>query len=257
VSLIQHGENIGENMTTFSHETLAMLERCLPAQRLRTYRSTAGGTLGDTMDLYMWNIDAAGAVLRITGLVEVLLRHTIDSLLRQWNLDNCGSEDWIRHPARPLEYIVRPQGQPTKWWENRSTAEGANPTLDDLVAGLPFGTWTSILPSPTSGVRNPRLAMWRRALSPGFATSGGAHEPLYRWAHELRIMRNRASHLRPLLDTGRLTRTHRYSIRLLRTISPEFAQWFAGLAWIPQVLAQHPDTPLSPRRVTGACGASL
>lgn len=53
-------------------------------------------------------------------------------------------------------------------------------------------------------------------------------------------MRNRASHLRPLIDTDELMRTHRYSVRLLRSMNQDFGQIVSGLAVIPNIVKDKP-----------------
>lgn len=51
---------------------------------------------------------------------------------------------------------------------------------------------------------------------------------------------NRASHLRSLIDTDELMRTHRYSVRLLRSMNQDFGQIVAGLAVIPNIVKDKP-----------------
>lgn len=77
--------------------------------------------------------------MQVTGIVEVLLRDTIDTQLKTWNQSNAGTSEWIVHPAAPLQFIVK-KNSPEKWWQSRSNHREDNPTHDDLVAGLTFGT---------------------------------------------------------------------------------------------------------------------
>ncbi|SNV91571.1 Abi-like protein [Corynebacterium cystitidis DSM 20524] len=186
----------------------------------------------------------------MSGLVEVLFRDSIDQCLQQWNLAQGHSSEWITQPAGPLQHIVRKtpsqnwratrrEPLPSSWWEARAECSTSSPNHDDLVAGLSFGTWTSILPKPfVTSPNNARLTMWNNALKYGFG--GESKEAIYRWAHEIRYMRNRASHLRPMLNTDRLRRFHRYSIRLLRSMDEDFGQVIAGLALIPNVIKDKP-----------------
>lgn len=191
--------------------------------------------------------------MQVTGMVEVLLRDTIDTQLRMWNQSHAGTTEWIVHPAAPLRFIVR-KTPPEKWqkrndhrndaiyhewWQARSNHRENKPTHDDLVAGLTFGTWTSIIPAPDAhSRRSAHLSVWNAALCNGFDVP--SHHAVYRWAHELRLMRNRASHLRPLINTEELMRTHRYSIRLLRSMDEGFGQIVAGLATLPNIVKDKP-----------------
>lgn len=240
-------------MGTFSPTALASFARAIPPARFATYLAAADNHLADAVDLYLWNTEAVGAVMQVTGMVEVLFRDTVDTQLRTWNQRHAGTPEWIVHPAEPLRFIVRktppekwtkrnhnrPEAIYHQWWEARSSHREHNPTHDDLVAGLTFGTWTSIIPAPNArSTRSAHLSVWKSTLCSGFNVP--SHHAVYRWAHELRLMRNRASHLRPLIDTGVLLRTHRYSVRLLRAMNEDFGQIVAGLATIPDLVKNKP-----------------
>ncbi|MGV0870565.1 hypothetical protein, partial [Corynebacterium kalidii] len=227
------------------------------------YKQATGGVI-EAAQLYLWNIQAASAVTELTGLAEVLLRDTIDTRLRAWNATVADREDWIVHPAPTvLKHQVRPDVPPSwkprragdlypQWWEKKAldnydarrpgaaSSAGPPPTHDDLVASLNFGSWTSILPTPQAGRNNNRVKIWDAALSSGF--TGVRREAVYRYAHELRWMRNRAAHLRPMLNTDDLWVTHRYAIRLLRSMDTDFAQIIAGQAVLPTIIKAKPRT---------------
>ena len=248
-------------MPRLTSRAARQIEQAIPTARFQTYRQATGGVT-EAAQLYLWNIQAASAVTELTGIVEVLLRDTIDRCLRTWNVDSGGHENWIVHPtSTALQRIVRPDIPPSwrpqkagdlypKWWEKKALDNyGASrpgskltarttPTHDDLVASLNFGSWTSILPSPDAGQKNARLRVWNDALSSGF--TGVRREAVYRYAHELRWMRNRAAHLRPMLNTDCLWSTHRYAIRLLRSMDTDFAQIIAGQAVLPAVIKAKP-----------------
>lgn len=250
-------------MPKLTYRAARQIERAIPPARFQTYKQATVG-LVEAAQLYLWNIQASSAVTELTGIVEVLLRDTIDMRLRQWNAALGGHEDWIVNPAPTiLQHLVRPNvpasWQPRndsdlypRWWEKKAldnyakphpgsrSVRSVPPTHDDLVASLNFGSWTSILPSPNAGPRNKRVEIWNSALSSGF--HGVRHETVYRYAHELRWMRNRAAHLRPMLDINRLWSTHRYAIRLLRSMDTDFAQIIAGQATLPTVIKAKPHT---------------
>lgn len=244
-----------------TYRAARQVELAIPPARFQTYKQAAVGVI-EAAQLYLWNLQAASAVTELTGVVEVLLRNTIDMRLRQWNINSGGGEDWIVNPTPTiLQHLVRPNIPPSwqprsasdlypKWWEKKAldnydkpypgsrSVRFVPPTHDDLVASLNFGSWTSILPSPDAGPRNKRLEIWNAALSLGF--QGVRREAVYRYAHELRWMRNRAAHLRPMLDIDRLWSTHRYAIRLLRSMDADFAQIIAGQATLPTLIKDKP-----------------
>jgi hypothetical protein len=248
-------------MPKLTYRAARQIEQAIPTARFQTYREATGGVI-EAAQLYLWNIQAASAVTELTGIVEVLLRDTIDTCLRTWNVSSGGHEDWIVDPIpTTLQHIVRPDVPPSwrpkqagdlypKWWEKKAldnygtgrpgsgSTTRTTPTHDDLVASLNFGSWTSILPSPNAGQNNTRLRIWNDALSSGF--TGVRHEAVYRYANELRWMRNRAAHLRPMLNTDHLWSTHRYAIRLLRSMDTDFAQIIAGQAILPDIIKAKP-----------------
>lgn len=248
-------------MPRLTYHAARQIERAIPTARFQTYRQATGDVV-EAARLYLWNIQAASAVTELTGLAEVLLRETIDTCLRGWNASVGGSEEWITHPAPTvLKHLVRPDVPESwrprqdgdlypRWWEKKardnydprrpgaeSTARTL-PTHDDLVASLNFGSWTSILPTPQAGRNNNRVKIWDTALASGF--TGVRREAVYRYAHELRWMRNRAAHLRPMLNTDDLWTTHRYAIRMLRSMDTDFAQIIAGQATLPTIIKTKP-----------------
>lgn len=250
-------------MARLTHTAALQIQHAVPASRFQTYLDQSSD-VAHAAQLYLWNIQASSAVTELTGTVEILLRDTIDKKLRIWNAEECGTEEWISRPAvdTDLSHVVRkrpgPHQRPDRqtglyrhWLEHSAVCNYAvprpgspasqsstPPTHDDLVASLSFGSWTSLLPDPNAGESNQRLHLWNEALSAGFTNV--RREAVYNYAHELRWMRNRASHLRPMLRTGDLVRTHRFAIRLLRSIDPDFAQIIAGQAAIPNVIQARP-----------------
>lgn len=251
-------------MPQLTRHAALQIQRAIPAARFQTYLDH-GHNVVEASQLYLWNAQAASAVTEITGMVEVLLRETIDRQLRAWNVAQGGSEEWITAPAGPaLAAIVR-HDPPAhwsprrlndlhpRWWEKKARDNfavprpgrphqgQATPTHDDLVASLNFGSWTSILPNPqATSSTNDRLLLWNQTLGAGFTNV--RREAVYTYAHELRWMRNRAAHLRPMLDIAYLLRTHRYAIRLLRSIDTDFAQIIAGQATIPEIIKGKPTS---------------
>lgn len=249
-------------MPQLTYGAALQLQKAVPASRFQTYLDQSSGVV-QAAKLYLWDIEAASAVTEITGIVEVMLRETIDRQLRLWNLQNAGTHEWIVHPksgsalARvvrrnpgPHVNLARSGGLSRNWWEYHALSNYAPPrpgsvrllppppTHDDLVAILSFGSWTSLLPVPDAGPSNHRLQIWNQSLNRGF--SAVRREAVYRYAHELRWMRNRAAHLRPMLDVAGLHTVHRFAIRLLRAMDADFAQIIAGQATIPTILRQKP-----------------
>ena len=142
---------------------------------------------------------------------------------------------WLEVICRDLTLIFLPRVGPlSSWW-----VWGVCLLLNKphYIAGLTFGTWTSLLPHPTAGENNIRVVIWQSELSNYFSKPSSV---VYYWAQHLRYARNRASHLEPLLDLQELQHFHRCAVRLLNALDPLAASWLAGQAFIPKVIAQRP-----------------
>ena len=244
----------------------------IPAPRFQTYLAAANQNPQKALDLYQWNIEAAAAVTSTLSIVEVALRDTIDKQLRQWNIANGGTDEWITRPQVPLSHIVRPTPPPRwsnsqhrqpgdlygKWWEARALESMKDPlgnrtnlapTHDDLVAALTFGTWRHLIPKPVSqGGRAtaPQIDIWDEAINlrtnitntgKGFNTSSGT---AYYWCSALLHARNRASHLEPLLDVDTLSHWHRIASRTVKALWPGAEVWVTGPARIPKIIQHKP-----------------
>lgn len=245
-------------------QTILAITKSLSDPRFSTYLKVSNGDRNRALELYLWNIDMAGAIAATTGMVEVQLRNAIDNRLRIWNPSqqiapgrtSAYSTNWLQDPAPKLAQIISPPNR-RPLWEEASKAmvdlEG-NPTKptpnhDDLVAGLTFGSWLWLLPKPSvspTTKKNPRMHIWNHALKHAFqprAKSDYAHEShatIYQWANIIRFARNRASHLEPFLQPSEVVKVHRASLRLLNSINPAAASWLAGQNYILRTLDGRP-----------------
>lgn len=244
----------------------------IPTPRFQTYLTEAGGNKDLALELYQWNIDVAAAVSGTLAIVEVALRDTLDLRLRQWNQIKTGDPEWITNPHTPLSHIVRPTPPPQwtnnpsrrpgdlygKWWEEKAVRgmkdafgnrTNPAPAHDDLVAALTFGTWRQLLPKPVSlgGRANaPQVQIWHEAINihsticppgTGFNASAGT---AYYWCSILLNIRNRASHLEPLLDISMLRQVHKIASRTVTAVWPGAEILITGPARIPDVIKKKP-----------------
>lgn len=223
--------------------------------RLSTYLSAASNDQARALELYLWNLEAAAAVTSTTSLVEVYLRNTMNLALGNWNTKqnyllepnrtSPYSSEWLIDPAPKLKNsIVEPPKRKCLRDVSKSSMKNinndiskSNPTHDDYVAGLTFGTWTSLLPNPNANASNIRVDIWNSELGAHFSKPRNS---IFYWSQHLRYARNRASHLEPLLDTGELMHFHRCAARLLNALDPASASWFAGQEFIPKVIRKKP-----------------
>ena len=241
--------------------TIDSLRSHISEPRFGRYLAEAGGDPRLALELYQWNIRASAAVVSSTGMVEVQLRNSLDQALRSWNSAQTDpttharyGTDWLQRPASPLRDVINPKGEKEMWVRAHRSLLGIdgkpsklNPSHDDLIAGLTFGTWRFLLPSPKAkSKKNDRIRIWNEALCFPFKERTASSQQLvsrnvvYGWVNCLWYYRNRASHLEPFLEHAELKRIHRTSARLLNSLNPDAASWFAGQQFLPEVANQHP-----------------
>jgi len=124
-------------------EDLATITKLLSADRLAAFVRIAGSE-SDAVLLHQQSIQLAGALMPVTGTVEVALRNAISDRLRS----HFGSPDWLASPPPPFKWkgaehnsIQKAVGQAKKAaYAKRSYAEKR--TLDTLAfpQGVPPNT---------------------------------------------------------------------------------------------------------------------
>jgi len=152
----------------YPHYNIHPLFDTLPAARQKTYLKVAQSDHSLAQDLYLWNLETTSAVFQTISFVEITMRNVFDKQLRTWNnIGVNGNSNWIVQPKPFLAHQVRnSRSNPQSWWENKAIAnmkdeygvpQRANPSHDDMVAALTFGTWASLIPVPLGFQRyNPR-----------------------------------------------------------------------------------------------------
>jgi hypothetical protein len=233
----------------YTQAALHSFDSAFSQERLDTYlqhakRTNAYATNADALDLYIWNLQISAAFQGPLHVLEICLRNAMHS-----NLTLGFTNDWIDDPdfihACILAQYPPPQGgqknsQPgpdllrdihrvrnrvakalsTK--NTRALRKGQQPTkkfvtVNDVVAGLDFGFWTTLLDSRFE------QTLWRTILYhafPHYAKITGSS--LDRWSVEkrfnaLRNLRNRVMHHEPLFD---------------RTLQQDFADISEAISWM-------------------------
>ena len=109
--------------------------------------------------LYAWQIELHAAWYEVLGLVEMLLRHSLDNALGNWNhaspLPGGGTREWLVSAAKPLSSLsakmardARTEAQKVAKRRSRQHPRyGVTPTHDDFVAQLTFGNLAHLLPT--------------------------------------------------------------------------------------------------------------
>lgn len=248
----------------------AEIFKCLHASRLAHYRVVAGGQDADALALYEWNIELASALQDPLGIVEVAVRHAIDTQLSAWAQQHVSDPDWINHIAH-IPHLSAPGVFTTtrhKLYKAADQSRRSRPanhprhgdaiTHDDLVAHVMFGAWASLLPekfdaswvdpngNPVQNQVNlqARRDLWRNCLHSGFPNV--KHDPrgygTGNKVRDLRKLRNRVSHMDSLLYVDVKHLHDRVLLPLLNSISHDLHDWVEGRSQVRTVLAQRPRT---------------
>ena len=193
-------------------KTTALIAQSLHVSRFGTYATAAGGDMDLALRLYLWNIELAGAFHSSLGLLEVILRNTIDAELRAWNASQSQPDgtpyppEWLIDPAKPLNTLTASARKTAT--QNAVKARAARPashprkhapiTHDDILAQLTFGVFVRLLPTSDSADKTfrARQVLWQEALIrafPGSCTDSDGHIVAGR-AGRLLSLRNRVAH---------------------------------------------------------------
>ncbi|MEU7829118.1 hypothetical protein [Nonomuraea sp. NPDC049129] len=132
--------------------------------RLAPYLRACGGDLEVALRLYTWNKEIVGAFSGSLSELEVVLRNAMDRRLTS----HFGGRDWWASPRIRLAPHAR-----DKITAVAMPKAGAIPTADDVVAGLTFGFWESLL----GRKHNYESHLWWPALRDAFPGYSGVRGP--------------------------------------------------------------------------------
>jgi len=223
------------------------------------------------LELYRWNLQLASAFQEVLSITEIVMRNAIDGSLRTWNAQPDqqrrvtphsphpqdanvlppGPSDWILGAAPPLNSLMRsPRGTAMKnAREARSHRPAVHPrktaaiTHDDLLAQFTFGVFVKLLPTTDDTQREyaSRKLLWEQALYRAFPHS--VNDPTGKIIADrvgrLHTLRNRVSHMEPLLDVNAAAR-HTDALKVIAAVSPATRDWCAGISRVRSVMQAYP-----------------
>ena len=212
-------------------ETLLEL---LTPERLRPYLQATDGDLDAAMRLYEWNADASGALLVLSGMVEVVARNAMDKALLAW-ADGRGAADWL--DVVPLDERGCTD---IKKARERATSYGRKPEVrGKVVAELTLGFWRYLT------AKRYHTYLWLPALNDAFP--GGPDNARVRRReveHRMAMLhhiRNRACHHEPIHRRD-LMKDYREAVELASWVHPDGGAWVAARSAIPVLISSHPAT---------------
>ncbi|WP_258184308.1 hypothetical protein [Microbacterium foliorum] len=231
----------------------------LHRSRMEPYLVAAHHNEKRALSLYRWHTELTAAVQAVLGIAEVVLRNTIDRELQGWNNNQTnGTRSWLlAEPASPLRSLSA--GKRKEALERAQKAADRRPaghrrhglpvTHDDVLAHITFGLWKELLPNHLPGAADPsnstvnanREFLWTDCLEAAFPNEADADGRITFWrvAH-LHLLRNRVSHMEPLLDVDVADRIQE-ALALVRSIDRDVANWVSGANRVPVILRDRPD----------------
>jgi hypothetical protein len=196
---------------------LSEIQTTLTPIRLSRYLSAAPGNAALALSLYRWNSFLAHSLYWPLQTVEVATRNSIAKVLakrygQEWHTSSKFVHELSREDAIRLNDTIERQQR------DRLTRR---PSIDVIVADLPFGFWTSMLSK-----RYEIPLVWRANLRVAFPhlparlEVRSAHSPMER----IRILRNRIAHHEPTFER-RLDAEHNEILRVIGWVCP-CTQWY-------------------------------
>lgn len=222
-----------------SEAQLIELQRWLSPARLAGYGAAASGAEG-ALDLYVYNMRLAGAMLGPLSVLEVVVRNAMhEQLSRTYR-----RTDWWAAPRVSLVERQRTTLNDAIRKASRSCARRQRTmTPDDVVAATDFGFWCGLV---DKGVRGQPLldyerTLWQPSLRHAFPRNRRGREQLHRQLNGLRDLRNRISHHEPI-HARNLARDLQEAILVISYVSPAVATWVEDRSLLPMILKQQPGS---------------
>lgn len=122
------------------------IESWLSAPRYKRYLEVSSGDDGVALDLYLWNIGLAQAVLRDVSFFEVALRNACNKAISR---TRSGNGHWLFDDVSPVRRLILRTNKRGKVKDtnrlNRNAIDhlasnlGHNPSPDKVISNLTFG----------------------------------------------------------------------------------------------------------------------
>lgn len=208
------------------------IETWLSTPRYKRYLEIAKDDDTLALELYLWNIGLAQAVLRDVSFFEVALRNAYDRAISSvWN----GNDHWLFDDASPARRPILRTNKRGKVKDanrlNRNTIDhlasnlGHNPSPDKVISNLTFGFWAHMTD------RSHERDLWIPAIHAAWPT-GISRDNLNRKISEINNVRNRAAHHEHLFAPGGETcstlEACKDAVELFSQLAPEACSYVYG-----------------------------
>jgi len=206
----------------------AWFDRVFSQPRLTPYVVAAQLDGTHAADRYQWNLQVSEAFYPALACLEISLRNALDVQLQQ----QYSRPDWWE--SAPLSKLSKVDEAVVRRAEaDAIKRKGAAMSADDVVAGLSFGFWVSLLS------RTYDRYLWVPALHKAFPHYSGSRKELFDNFDTMRRLRNRVMHHEPI-HHRHLEADHAKIYRLVGYITPDAVLWLRRFDRVPAVLASRP-----------------
>ena len=161
-------------------------EKALSKPRLDKYKIACNGDKNKALILYRYNIKLCQKLYGVLGVLEIVLRNSINEHFRSKLLD----DNWIETQTKS-GFLLSSQCEIFK--ERDKLISGGKYTHDKLVASLSFGTWTFMFSK--NCYKNSGKTLLN--IFPK-KTLGMNQSDIYKELDRIRLFRNRIAHHEPL-----------------------------------------------------------
>lgn len=201
------------------------MRKAFSEPRLTAYAAAANRDATTAERLYWWNIEISGAFYGPLHCLELVLRNALDVQLRSAYTRDMW---WDAAPltASGMDMVAEARVKCLRRGARRVTA-------DDIVAGLSFGFWTSLLSNSRGSQYDRRL--WVPTLYRAFPQYHGRRRDLHDNLEAMRLLRNRIMHHEPIHHRD-LAADRRKIYRLINFIDPTAAKEASVMDRVPAVL---------------------
>lgn len=225
----------------------------LSPARWQAYLEYCNGHQETSLTLYEWNLDLAGAVLHDVAHVEVAIRNSYSQVfLDNWD----GEHSWLFDISSPVQQpLIRSRRgrlvdvnarNRTSISEARNRIHSKNPTVDKVIAELPFGFWRHMTDAAHE------KTVWIPYVSKVFP-SGTNRKQIEKHLAIINVVRNRASHHEPLFTTSRreeVKQSHAAIMSIENLLLPQLAAHTEKTSRIAKLLAIQPEYSPDGRKAT-------
>jgi hypothetical protein len=176
----------------------------LSPPRFAPYLAKTDGDMAAAIQLYWWNVDISAAFYAPLHCLEVALRNAVHQQLAI----TVGRTDWwvvVPLHENGLRMVEDARG--------KLAARACTGTADDVVAGLSFGFWVSLVSNTYD------RSLWVPCLHKAFPCYRGPRRRLHSDLRTMLLFRNRIMHHEPI-HHRHLKADHRTILRLLGYLSP-------------------------------------